>query len=222
VRFTIANTIFATMCSSFTNNLRLIIKDELQKKETFIIAGAAAVFSTIILQYVVIESNYTATIYNIIIIILMAYIIYGTLRKLRKNLRFKEAISFPKLLVTGISAGSIAALTGLGGGSLTIPMLNLWMKVDIKKAKAITYGTIFITSLVLTIVNILNEPAISIDHIHYGYVLLPIALPLSVGVIVASPLGMKVGERLSSKTITYIFLSIIIIVMVKKLIDLLA
>ncbi len=221
VRFTIANTIFATMCASFTNNLRLIIKGEIYKKETSIIALAAAVSAGLVLQLVVINSNYSKQTYNIVIIVLMTYIIMRTLMKLNASFKPKENINTFKLLTTGAVSGTISALSGLGGGSMSIPMLNLWMKVPIKKAKSISYGTIFITSLILTVVNLFNQPSIAIPYYHFGYLLLPIVLPLSLGAIIASPFGMRFGEKLSSKIVTYIFLSIIVIVMIRKIAELL-
>ena len=216
VRFTIANTIFATMCSAFANNLRLLLQNQFYKKETIILAISAAITSSVLLQIVVINSSYSKKTYNIIICILLIYIIYRTLNKLRKNRTFKEQVSNLKLTITGLSAGAVAALTGLGGGSLTIPMLNLWMKIDIKKAKSISYGTIFTTALILTIINLYNQPEVRIHHVHFGFILAPIAIPLSAGVIIASPLGMKVGERFSARTISFIFLGVITMVLIKK------
>ena len=221
VKLTIANTIFATMCSSFVNNVQLIIQRNLFWRETFTISMAAGTTASILLQLVVYNSGYTKEYYNAIIIVLMAYIIIRTLSKLRKSLDYHESITLPKLIITGISGGGIAALTGLGGGSVVIPMLNLWMQVDIKKAKKITYGTIFITALFLTFLNIVNKPAVDLGYPHLGYLLLPVALPLSLGVIIGSPVGLKLGDRLPAKVVSYIFIAIICIVMVRKIIELL-
>jgi uncharacterized protein len=220
VRFTIANTIFATMCSSLVNNLGLLIKGKLYIKETLTIAIAAAISSSILLLYVVLQPGYTTAKYNVIIIVLLAYTIFRTINKLRKSYLKKEKISSFKLITAGLSGGGVAALTGLGGGSIVIPMLNLWMRVDIKKAKSITYGAIFITALFITFLNVVNEPAFNVPYTHFGYLLLPVALPLSIGVVIASPLGMRFGEKLPSRVISYIFLSIITIVMLRKIIEL--
>jgi uncharacterized protein len=220
VRFTIANTIFATMCSSLVNNLGLLIKGKLYIKETLTIAIAAAISSSILLLYVVLQPGYTTAKYNVIIIVLLAYTIFRTINKLRKSYLKKEKISSFKLITAGLSGGGVAALTGLGGGSIVIPMLNLWMRVDIKKAKSITYGAIFITALFITFLNVVNDPAFNVPYTHFGYLLLPVALPLSIGVVIASPLGMKFGEKLPSRIISYIFLSIITIVMLRKITEL--
>ncbi|QSE97546.1 sulfite exporter TauE/SafE family protein [Fulvivirga lutea] len=221
VQLTIANTIFATMCSSFLNNVQLMIKRKMYWNETFILAMVAGATASILLQLIVYNSTYSKEAYNTIIIVLLAYIIIRTLSKLRKRLEEKENITLPKLIVTGISGGAVAALTGLGGGSMVIPMLNLWMKVDIIKAKKISYGTIFITSLLLTFLNIVNKPSIELSYSHIGFILFPVALPLAAGVIIGSPLGLKLGEKTPARVISYLFLTIIGIVMLRKIIELL-
>ncbi|MEQ8927407.1 MAG: sulfite exporter TauE/SafE family protein [Fulvivirga sp.] len=221
VKLTIANTIFATMCSSFLNNVQLMAKRNMYWNETLILAGAAGATASILLQLVVYNTSYSKEAYNIIIVILLAYIIIRTLSKLRKRLEEKESITLPKLIVTGMSGGAVAALTGLGGGSMVIPMLNLWMKVDVIKAKKITYGTIFITSLFLTFLNIINKPTVDLGYAHLGFILFPVALPLAIGVIIGSPLGLKLGEKTPARVISYLFLTIIGIVMLRKIIELL-
>ncbi len=220
VRFTIANTIFATMCSSLVNNIGLIINRNFYLKETLLISVASALSSSFLLLMIVMKPGYTTAKYNVIIIVLLAYIIFRTINKLRKSFPKKEKISNFKLVISGLGGGAVAALTGLGGGSIIIPILNLWMRIDIKKAKSIAYGSIFITALFITILNIINDPIISVNYPHLGYLLLPIALPLSIGVIIASPLGLKFGEKIASKYISYIFLSIISIVMIRKIFEL--
>jgi uncharacterized membrane protein YfcA len=100
-----------------------------------------------------------------------------------------------------------------------IPLLNLWQRVDIKKAKSISFGSIFSIALWLTINNLFLEPPTGIDH-SIGLIILPMILPLSIGVIVGAPIGVLVGEKLSSRTITLFFLLATSIVVIHKIADL--
>ena len=220
VRLTIANTIFATLCSAIANNLQLIRKGDFYWKETLILAVSAGSIAVLLLLFVVYQPGYTAFKYNLIIVSLMGYIIIRTIYKLRKRLKNVEHMTTSKLLATGISGGAIAALTGLGGGSVIIPMLNLWMKVNIKKAKTITYGTIMVIAVLLTIINFQKIPAEDIDYAHMGHIIFPVALPLAAGAILGSPIGLKVGDKLSTRTVHYMFLTIISIVMIRKCVEL--
>ncbi len=220
VQFTIANTLFATMCSSFVNNVQVFIKKQGHIKETLLLSLAAAISAATILQLVVFGTSYTTQLYNSVIVIILLYIVLRTLYKLKKNFHLIESITVPKLLVTGSCGGAISALTGLGGASIIIPMLNLWMKVSITKAKSIAYGTIFISSFIITLLNASHKPPIEIPNMHLGYLILPVALPLFIGVIIGSPVGLRIGDKFNHKTVSYLFLSILSIVMINKIIEL--
>ena len=220
VRFTIANTVFATMCSAFVNNISMWRTRQLHIKETALVSVTAVMVAGMVLQFFVLKEEYPANVYNTVIVIFLSYIIYRTINKLRQAIHYEEDRSYIKLVVTGLSGGVISALTGLGGGSIIIPMLNLWLRMDIKKAKSISFGAIFSISLMLTLLNLLNTPVVDVPYAHWGYILVPVALPLSIGVVIASPLGTGLSDKLSSKTITLIFLAVISIVLLRKIFEL--
>ena len=220
VRYTIANTIFATMCSAFVNNITMWKRKQFYPKELLWVTLTAIISSSLILHFFVLRSHYSKDTYNTILIFFLAYIIYRTIHKLRKPFHYTETTTTTKLAVTGTTAGIVSSITGLGGGSIIIPMLNLWMKMDIKKAKSISFGAIFGISFILTILNLINRPEVSTPYNHVGYILVPIAVPLAIGVILASPLGTGISERLSSRTISIIFIIVISMVLMRKLLEL--
>jgi len=115
-----------------------------------------------------------------------------------------------------MAGGILAALSGLGGGSVVVPILNLGFKMDIKRAKAISLGMILLSTAVITLFNMLETPRLPYNGPHWGYLVWPVALPLSIGVAVASPLGVMVGKRLPSKVISYIFAIFLALVIIKK------
>lgn len=221
VKFTIANTVFATMCSAFMNNVTTIRKQKFYKLESGWAAIAALVCAALLLQFAVLKSSYSQSLYNVIILLFLIYVVIRSILKLRANLHEKEKVTRPKLVVTGLAGGLVAAFTGLGGGSIVMPLLNLWLKIDIKKAKAITFTVIFSVAFILSLVNMFNEPTTSLQVAHVGYIILPIAIPLAAGVIIASPLGVLASHKTSSKVISYTFLSIIVLVIVRKTYELL-
>ncbi|WP_185152813.1 sulfite exporter TauE/SafE family protein [Fulvivirga aurantia] len=220
VKFTIANTIFATMCSSFMNNLTTISKGKFYGNESVWAAGAAVVTAALLLQFAVLRIDYPKEIYNAIIISFLIYVVIRSIIKLKRPEESLEKITNSKLAITGATGGLVAAFTGLGGGSVVMPLLSLWLKIDIRKAKAITYAIIFAIAFVLTIVNVSNQPAFAPGVAHMGYIILPIALPLAAGVILASPFGVLLSHRVKPQIISYAFISIIILVIARKSIEL--
>lgn len=221
VKLTIANTIFATMCSSFVNAVTTIIKTRFYPKESLWTASAAIIIAALLLQFAVLQSTYSVKLYNSIIIIFLIYVIIRSLSRINFPTPENAQASIPKLITTGFAGGIVAAITGLGGGSVIMPLLNLWLKIDIKKAKGITYTIIFSIALILTGINILNEPQQQLNVPHLGYLVLPVALPLAIGVILSAPFGVILSHKFSPKKITYVFLSVITLVIIKKSVELL-
>jgi uncharacterized membrane protein YfcA len=220
VSLTIANTVFATMMSSLVNVITSIRQQGFYRKETIWISITAMAIALITFETIVKSEYYSKTLFNTIIIVYLIVIVIQVFRKLKLSNVLAEKITKTKMAMTGTAAGLIAALTGLGGGTVVVPLLNLWMRVDIKKAKNISFGTIFAISLLLSINNIFLEPTSGIEGT-IGLILLPVIIPLGIGVVIGSPLGVILGERLSSRTITIIFLLMTSVVIVEKIVGML-
>lgn len=216
VKFTIANTIFVTMCSSFMNNLTTIAKGRFYWKESLWVSASAITIASLLLYFAVLSTNYDRTLYNFIIIAFLTYVVVRTLARIKNKTSLKESVSNIKMILTGAAGGTVAAFTGLGGGSVVMPLLNLWLKLDIKKSKAITFSVIFSVALILSIINLLSQPKIMLDQFHQGYIIFTIAIPLAIGVIIASPIGVLVSHRFKGKVVSYVFLSIIVMVIIRK------
>jgi len=127
-----------------------------------------------------------------------------------------------RLGLAGLASGTVSALSGLGGGIIIIPILNSVFKMDIKKANSISLGAIGITSLTLTLSSMLETPQQPFDFYNVGYVIFPVVLALSLGVIIASPFGVKAGSLLSSRVISYLFSFFLGLVILRKIIELAA
>ncbi len=217
VKFTLANTVFGTLCSSFMNNITSIKQGRFYPKEIFWTASIAVLCAGILLEFFVKRITYFPLLYNTLITLFLLYILYRGLNRLHTDKNHEEKTSKVKLGLTGLSGGFVAALTGLGGASIAIPMLNVWLNIDIKKSKAIAYGMVFSIAVLLTLLNLKAEHGFAISALHQGYIIFPIALPLSLGVVLGAPIGVFYGERLTSRTISYIFLSFIGVAIIKKL-----
>lgn len=217
VSITIANTVFATMMSSLINMITSLRQQGFYKRETIWISVTAMAVAFITFETIVKSEYYSKAMFSTLIIVYLMVIVIQVFRKLKLSNVLAEKITKGKMIMTGTAAGLVAALTGLGGGTVVVPLLNLWMRVDIKKAKTISFGTIFAISLLLSINNVFLEPDSGIEGT-IGLILLPIIIPLGIGVIIGSPLGVLLGEKLSSRSITIIFLIMTSIVIIEKIV----
>jgi uncharacterized membrane protein YfcA len=221
VQYTIANSIFAIFFASASANYVLIRLKLFYRKEVLIISISAIVASLLTLYFIVNTPWYSLEVFNMIIVALLLYMLFTTLRSAKKVFVFPlDALKRWKLGLVGMAGGSISALSGLGGGIVIIPILNSFMKIDMRKASSISSGVIMVTALMMTVYNLFEKPEHAFKAYNLGYIIFPIALTLSLGVVLASPFGVKIGRKLSSSTISYIYAGFLIIVILKKITEL--
>ncbi len=126
-----------------------------------------------------------------------------------------------KYNITGAFAGIITAMSGLGGGVIMTPVFTEWMKLDIKKASAISTGVILGFAIVIGILNLNAVPQNYVNNFQFGYILLPIALPLIIGTFLFAQMGVKTAQKSKSQTIRIIFASFASIVLLKVIYEIL-
>jgi uncharacterized protein len=215
----IANTIFATLVSSFANVLTTMRQKMFFWKETLWVGVFAVTCSFLVFEWIVTSDFYSKQVFNSIIIGFMLIIILQTFRKLKLSNALDEQTTSLKLTLTGVFGGTLAGFTGLGGGTVIIPLLNIWQRVDIKKAKSISFGVIFMSALWLTTYNMFFGDTVTVAG-SQGLIIFPLVLPLAIGVLIGSPVGVIVSQKMSSKAVTIVFLIMVSIVTIQKIIDL--
>jgi uncharacterized protein len=218
-QYTIANSMFAIFFASLSANYSLFKNKNIYPKQVFLIGIPAVIISLFALHYFVNTKYYSLSAFNLTLIVLMIYMLIRTIVNAQQNNdRSLDELNPVYLVVTGSFAGLLSALSGLGGGVLTVPILNSWMKVNIKKAASISLGVIVLSSFAMTVVNLLENPGFGTPD-SQGYIIFPIAIALSLGVVIASPLGVKMSVKLSSKIISYIYAAFLGIVIIKKIME---
>lgn len=103
----------------------------------------------------------------------------------------------------GLLAGLYSGFLGLGGGIVMVPLLNIWLRKDIR--------TSFGTSLALIIV--LSIPGSAI-HYYLKHIDLLLALTLSVGAVPGAYLGSYIVPRIKIKQLEVSFGLLLVIVAV--------
>lgn len=221
-QYTIANSIFAIVFASSAANYTLAKKGLFFIRPVVSIGLSSIATSILTLKYIVNTPWFGLKEFNLAVIALMGFMLFYTLKNVKKNYDTPiESLGLPTFIVIGMCSGVIASLSGLGGGIIIIPLLNQLLKVNVKKASYISSGAIMITALLMTLFNLTETPKFVYEGFSLGYIIFPIGLLLSLGVVVASPIGVNTAAKLSSKTISYIYAAILSLVIIKKLIELL-
>jgi uncharacterized membrane protein YfcA len=215
-QYTIANSAFAILFASASANYVLYIKNFFFRREVLLIGISAIAASLFTLKYIVNTHLYSIKQFNLIIILLLLYMLYNTVLSAKKD--YSQSLEIPsfKFPLVGIAGGCIAALSGLGGGIVIIPVLNSLLKINIKKASSISSGVIMITSFAMTLFSLWETPVHIYPVFSIGYIVFPISLTLSAGVLIASPFGVRWAGKLSSKNISYIYAAFLTFVILKK------
>jgi uncharacterized membrane protein YfcA len=92
------------------------------------------------------------------------------------------------LAVTGVAAGALSGLLGIGGGTVMVPAFSEWIGMSIKEAVATSLACVGILAVPSTITHAL------LGDINWAY-----AIPLSVGVIPGARLGAVLAIRSSDR-----------------------
>lgn len=222
VQFTIANSISGIFFASCIANILNIRNRDFYPRESILVAFTGALISLLVLKLVVNTPFYTAEFFNLLLVVFLTYMLISSAVRFKETGKNEVQVRDPaRLGITGGLGGALSALTGLGGGAVIVPMLNTWMNMDIKKARAISLIMIFLTSMTITIFNLFER--IPNYHINgsYGFIFTPVMVPLAAGVISGSPVGVWISRKLSSKIISVIFAVFLLIVLIEKLIRLL-
>ena len=223
-QYVIANSIFGTAAAALSGNIALIRRKEFQWQNVGVVGIGGIISSYLWLTFFVNTPMYSKKLFYTVVILLLLYIIYRSWINSRgaNTARYQENADKFWLSMAGMAGGTVSALTGLGGGVVVIPILTTKLQMNIKQAKAISLGMILITSLSMTVYNLLESPLFPYEVFRSGYIVYGIVLPLSLGVVISSPFGVYVSGKLSARTITFIFLAFVGIVIIKKIFELLS
>jgi uncharacterized protein len=115
-----------------------------------------------------------------------------------------EPTRLARLAVIGLAAGLFAALFGVGGGVIMVPLLIGLLAYDAKVATATSLAAIVFTATVGTI-----------THGALGNVEWLTALLIGIPAMVGVNLGIAIKARVSSRALTYTFAVLLVAVAVR-------
>lgn len=121
------------------------------------------------------------------------------------------------LTVAGTVIGSLSALVGIGGGSLTVPFLT-WCNVPVKQAIATAAAIGFPIAVAGTIGYIIggmDESGLPPGSV--GYVVLPAFAGIVLASVLAAPLGARLAHRLSELTLRRAFAAFLFVLALRML-----
>jgi uncharacterized membrane protein YfcA len=114
----------------------------------------------------------------------------------QRKLEFLSKPGLPRLMGVGLAAGIVAALAGVGGGVVTIPMMYYLLDMPLKLAIGTSSATIVITALFSVVGYILNGIGrAGLPEWSLGFVDLQRGAALAVGTMLMARTGAYVSFK---------------------------
>lgn len=204
---------FATSNSAF-----LHIKRENFSKKPALLAAAGAVISAFITPFFVVKVK--SEIIELIFASVMSLIALRMIFENKKSEKHKlsEPLSDPFLFVLGIFTGVLSAFTGLGGGVVYVPALIYLFLLNAKVAVGTSSIITAATMISSAVSYILLGTGGSVQTGKFGFVIPEASIPLGLGAILGSFLGVHFIMKFSAELIKKAFAVLLIVAVLKILV----
>ncbi len=217
--YIVANSMFAIFFAGVSGSIKHYQNGNFYLRPVAI-SGVSASAASLITSYLITSGTwYDKEVFSVVFIAITSYVAYQILTgKDRTGADDRpERSSFGTLLIIGGLGGILAALSGVGGGVIMVPMLTRLLHINIKKATAISLGVITVMALVSTgYAMLVPEAVIDIPHA-YGLIILPMVLPVAAGCVICSPFGVTLAKKIPHQTIKVIFAFFLVIVILNMI-----
>ena len=211
----VANSMFAIFFAGISGSIKHYFNGNFSWRPVLVTGLSASITSVLTAVLINMGTWYNKEIFALIFISLASYVAYRTLfaKEVDSESRGDELFSVPRFFIIGGLGGILAALSGIGGGMIMVPMLNKMLNVNIKRATAISLGVITIMSLASSAYAFLiPQPGDNSLPEASGLIVLPMVLPVAIGCAICSPFGVTISRLLSERTIKAIFAVFLLIV----------
>lgn len=217
--FVIGTSLFAgSMATISSGTLHIRAQNVFLRKALLLASGS--VLSAFILPFFIvkIDSKIIQIIFAIVFIILAIKMLLENREKVTHS--SSKQLNEIFLPLIGILIGAVSAFTGLGGGILYVPALIFLFALEPKPAVGTSSVVTSLTMISSASSFILQKSAPVSSGFHLGFIYLSAAIPLGLGAIAGSFLGVRLNLKSSSNIIKKIFSILLIVAVVKIIFDL--
>lgn len=209
VKYVVANSIFSAFFAGISGTYRQI-KNRHYYGPEILKTAIPGIISALLITWLIINFDwYTRerfAIFFFVILCFFAYKLFFYSKKHASHQGTRGMLTDRELFSGGLFSGILSSLSGLGGGVMLIPYFSGFLRLNIKKAGCIALGIIPYYALSMGLFYAFHGGNAPLDlAFTYGYLSLPVVLPISMGVMAFTPMGLSLSEKLKQKVIRWIF-----------------
>lgn len=115
------------------------------------------------------------------------------------------------MTLAGGGIGMVSAFVGIGGGSMTVPLLT-WLGVEPVRAVGSSSALGMFIGLASALGYAFNAPAGALPQHAVGYVYLPAAMGVALASILIAPLGTRIAHAISGSALKQVFALFLLVV----------
>jgi len=237
VKFTLANSIALVFMSGVSGTFRQIKMGAWQWKQSLTIGIPGAISNYFMTQAIQDGDWYQKEVFQGVFLGFLGLSILNMIFGKSKSSRPKDSNGNPQIdeqstpyhfsliqdwpsMLVGIFAGTIVALSGLGGGIIMVPLFLIILKKSMHSATALSLSIVPILSISALIKYVSITPTHQISSYQTGYLLWIMLIPMLLGVIFFSSLGQKIATKVPVDWLRVIFALLSAFILVKTLLEL--
>jgi uncharacterized membrane protein YfcA len=221
VLWTVASGLFCTFIAASGSIVRQYIQDNMFWSEGLKL-GLMGVIGVYLGKLVITSPYYSRTefvIFFSVMLLYVAYMMFGRGKDKKDEYQRKfELLTTKQSFIAGGCGGFVAALAGVGGGGIMVPIMNLFYHQPFKKAVSVSHLAmiLMVTSGWLQLA--LEPGAVSgVTEFSMGYVDFGAAFPLAIGGLIGGFGGAFLNQKIKRKYLQWGF-AILAVAMATRLI----
>jgi len=224
VKFTLANSIGLVFLSGISGISRQI-KLKIYSFKNSLYIGIPGAIAASLMNWAIQNGNWYVKsdfqkVFLLFLVLSILNMLFGKQNDvLDQNEIGKKTIS---KIILGLLAGTVVALSGLGGGIIMVPLIRYLLKKPIHEATSLSLSIVPLLSLIPVIQNLTaqNVPHLIQNNFNFpqtGYIIWPFFIPLAIGAIFFSSFGQKTAQKVPVLWLRVIFAVLSTIILIKTL-----
>lgn len=215
---TLGSSLLCTFAASASGTVGQFRADSVDRRTALVAGGFAAVAVVLTGRFVATQPWYDKDTFQVLLAVLLGVVV---VRMVRQRARAEAASADsgrrgPGVLAAiGAAAGSLAALAGIGGGVVLVPMFNSVVRLPMKVASGTSTAAITIITAVGVATYVILGLGQPVPDGALGYVDWRGAAALAVPAVVTARLGVSTAHRVNVRAIRLSFAAVAAVVAVR-------